>query len=140
MTGVRLLRDDKPTNLFYTNEPMTVEVEYHNISHPDRIVPGIVIKDMNQQALIGINNLDLGIKLGKSGSSGKVTINFEKLPLYGNTTYFIDLYFGDGFGAQEVIENAISFHLETKDVFGNGKVLNPKVNTVFSGPVGMKLE
>jgi lipopolysaccharide transport system ATP-binding protein len=139
MTYLRLLRNDKPTNLFFTGEKFTAEIEYRDIKPVDQLMFGLVIKDSNQQPVIGINNSDLGITLlEKPASEGKIIFEIEKLPLYGNATYFINLYLGEPGNDFDIIEDAITFHLESQDIYGAGKVLNPKVNMVFAGKVKIR--
>jgi lipopolysaccharide transport system ATP-binding protein len=139
ITFIQLLRNGKPTNLFFSGEKFTIKIEYHNDVPIQNLVVGIVIKDSNQQALIGINNNDLGIILNKKpAKDGSIIFDIEKLPLYGNSTYFVDLYFGERGIDVEVIENAITFHIEANDVYGTGVILNPKVNTIFVENVKME--
>jgi len=90
---------------------------------------------------MGINNWDLGVRLNKQPlTRGKIIFEIESLPLYGDSFYYIDLYFGDGGNNYDTIENAMSFKLQTIDVFSNGKTLNPKLNLMHPGKVKMELD
>lgn len=137
----KLLRDGMPSNIFFSREKFTAELEFSDSNPLNEIVVGLVIKDFNQQPLMGINNWDLGIRLNKHPvSQGKITFEIESLPLYGDSLYYIDLYFGDGGNNFDIIENAMSFKLQPIDVFESGKILNPKINTVYPGKVKIEIK
>lgn len=135
---VRLLKNGRATNTFVSGEPFRAEFDFSDPAFLKEIVFGIVIKDSNQQPVIGINNWDLGVKLNSEPvQKGTVVFEFESLPLYGESIYYIDIYFGDGGNNYDTVENALSFRLEAADVFGKGKILNTKINTVYPGKVRM---
>jgi len=140
ITKSRLLKNGLVTDVFFSQEKFTAEFEFTDTSPLNEIVFGIVIKNDNQQPIIGINNWDLGIRLNKQPvTKGKIIFEIDALPLYGDSFYYIDLYFGDGGNNFDTIENAMRFRLQTTDVFHNGKILNPKLNIVYPGKIRMEL-
>jgi lipopolysaccharide transport system ATP-binding protein len=137
----RLLKNGIVTDVFFSQDKFTAEFEFVDTNPVSEIVFGIVIKDYNQQPVMGINNWDLGVRLNKQPvTRGRIIFEIESLPLYGDSFYHIDLYFGDGGNNYDTIENAMSFKLQTIDVFSNGKTLNPKLNLMHPGKVKMKLD
>ncbi|MEO5976551.1 MAG: ABC transporter ATP-binding protein [Chryseolinea sp.] len=135
-----LLRDGIPSDIFFTNEKFTAEFDFKDEKGINEIVFGLVIKDSNQQPLIGINNWDLGTRLNSLPvTSGKLVFELASLPLYGDSLYYIDVYFGDGGNNYDIVQNAISFTLQPVDIFENGKILNPKLNVVYPGKVKLEL-
>jgi lipopolysaccharide transport system ATP-binding protein len=136
--AARLMRNGNTTDLFFPGEPFHAEFDFEDEAAIQEIVFGIVIKDGNQNPLIGINNWDMGIRLNNAPvKSGTLVFKLDSLPFYGSSLFYIDLYFGDGGNNYDIIENAMTFRLEANDVFGNGKILNTRVNTVFPGTVNM---
>src|SRR5688572_220484 len=125
---------------FSSNEKFTAEFEFSDKNPVNEVVFGIVIKNDSQQPIMGINNWDLGVRLNKKPiSQGKIVFEIDSLPFYGDSFYYIDLYFGDAGNNFDTIENAMRFRLQSTDVFGNGKILNPKLNTVHPGKIKMEL-
>ncbi|MGC3946008.1 MAG: ABC transporter ATP-binding protein [Chryseolinea sp.] len=140
VTRCRLIRNGTPTDIFYSNENFTAEFDFIDERPISDLVLGVVIKDSNQLPLIGINNRDLGIRLhSQPVTAGTISFILESLPLYGDSVYYVDLYFGDGGHDYDVIQNAVTFRLQPSDVLGNGKILNPRVNSVFPGPVRIQM-
>ena len=134
----RLLRNGTTTTSFFSGEPFRAEFDFLDASGLNEIVFGIVIKDGNQQPLMGINNWDLGVRLNQEPvNKGTVVFECPSLPFYGNSSYYIDLYFGDGGNNYDFIENALTFKLEETAVFESGKILNPNINTVYPGKIRM---
>jgi lipopolysaccharide transport system ATP-binding protein len=138
LAEVRLKRNGIITDTFFPGDAFRAELDFKDSQGINEIVFGLVIKDNNQQPLIGINNWDMGTKLNSQKAfEGTLVFELESLPLYGESSYYVDLYFGDGGNNYDTIENAISFHIEPSDVFGIGKKLNTKINTVHPGKVKM---
>jgi hypothetical protein len=83
---------------------------------------------------------DLGIRIQDQGSGkGTILFHLEKLPIYGDGTYYMDVRFVEENSNPVFCENVISFKLEPKDVFGTGKFINPQLNTVYPGNVSIGL-
>jgi lipopolysaccharide transport system ATP-binding protein len=136
----RLIRNGQLGDVFYSMDKFLVELDFIDDKPIHDVVFGLVIKDSDQRPLIGINNWDLGIKLNKKPlTKGTLIFEIQHLPLYGDATYYIDLYFGDGGNNYDTIINAINFKIQPVDVFSNGKILNTKLNSVFPGEVNIRI-
>jgi lipopolysaccharide transport system ATP-binding protein len=132
----RLLRNGTPSGIFFPGEEMKVEFEFENDIPIVDLTFGFVIRDSSHQALVGINNWDLSVRLNSAPvKSGKLVLEIDKIPFYGNGTYSMDLYFGDSWNNFDTIEHALTFRLEANDVFGNGKTLDTRINSVYPGRV-----
>ena len=138
---VRLLKNDKPSYLFFSGEKFVAEFDYTGITPQSEVGFRIVLKDSYFQSLVSISNHDLGTRFYAS-KSGEGTISFQMdtLPVYGDGTYYIDIQFGEENQNVPIIENAISFKLEPKDIFGTGKFLNPKFNSLYPGKISLEMD
>ncbi len=137
---VRLMRNGKPNYLFFPGNEFHAEFDYSGLRPDSEVGFRIIIKDSYFQPLLNITNHDLGLRMhsGKEGS-GTVSFTLDTLPFYGDGTYYIDFHIGEESIKPVLIENAISFKLEPRDLFGTGKFLNPKLNSVFPGKVSIKM-
>ncbi len=140
ITEARLMRDSKPNYLFFSGSEFKAEFDFDGVHPGAEVEFRMIIKDNYFQSMINISNLDMGIRL-HAGKNGRGTISFcmNTLPLYGDGTYFIDLQFGEISKAPVLIENAMNFKLEPKDVFETGNFIDPRLNTVFPGKVNMQI-
>jgi lipopolysaccharide transport system ATP-binding protein len=140
LTEARLIRESKPNYLFFPGGEFKAEFDYSGLAPDVEVGFRMVIKDSYFQSMINITNHDLGLRL-QSGKKGEGTVVFSmgSLPVYGDGTYYIDLEFGEESKPKDSIENALSFKVEPKDVFGTGRFLNPKINTVFPGSVKIEI-
>lgn len=137
----RFLRDGQPTTTFFTRDKFVVEIDFNDEVGIGDLVFGLVIKNKHGNPAIGISNLDLGKRLNR-GTVHRGTVRFEinSLPIYGNDTYYIDLYFGDGGNNYDTLYEAISFHVKPIDIFGNGKLVSPTFTSIDPGFVTITLE
>ncbi len=137
---VRLMRNGKPNYLFFPGSEFHAEFDYAGLRPDSEVGFRIIIKDSYFQPMLNITNHDLGLRLhsGKNGS-GTVSFTLEAIPFYGDGTYYIDFHIGEESKKPMLIENALSFKLEPKDLFGTGKFLDPKLNAVFPGKVAIKM-
>ena len=92
---------------------------------------GIVIKDENNTAVIGLNSLHLGKKLDlRLQEEGEAVIKIPQLNLYRPGTYSINLYFGDAFHFYETLYDAVRFEVPATDLYGSGILPDPAWNLV----------
>jgi lipopolysaccharide transport system ATP-binding protein len=141
ISEVRLMQNGKPNYLFFPGMEFSMELDYQGMQPGAEAGFRIIIKDSYFQSMINISNHDMGIRLHTS-DNGKGTIYFSipALPLYGDATYYIDIYFGEESRKPDFIENAITFKLEPRDVFGTGQFLSPKVNAVYPGQARLSIK
>jgi len=137
---VRLMRNGKPNYLFFPGGEFAAEFDYSGLNPEVEVGFRMVIKDSYFQPMLNLTNHDLGLRL-HTGKNGKGTVSFrlDSLPLYGDGTCYIDFQLGEESKPPVLFENAIHFKLEPKDLFGTGKFLDPKLNSVFPGKVQLKM-
>jgi lipopolysaccharide transport system ATP-binding protein len=136
----RLIRNNKTSYLFFAGDPFSVEFDYSGVKPSSELDLTVTIKDSYFQPLVTIGVTDLGIRIQDQGSGkGTILFHMEKLPIYGDGTYYMDVRFVEENSNPVFCENVISFKLEPKDVFGTGKFINPQLNTVYPGNVSIGL-
>ncbi|MFM7176664.1 MAG: ABC transporter ATP-binding protein [Bacteroidota bacterium] len=142
-TGIhtaRLMRNGKPSYLFFAGDPFLVEFDYAGVKPSSEIDVTVTIKDSYFQPLVTIGIQDLGKRLQDKGKGqGTVSFTMDQLPLYGDGTYYMDVKFVEENVNPVFFENVISFKLEPKDIFGTGKFINPQLNSVFPGKVDLTI-
>lgn len=93
---------------------------------------GIVIKDEENEPIIGINNHHLGNSLEIKEGKGVGVVKIEDFPIYGEGIFFINLYLGDINSVEyEFLESIISFNVVIDDVGLKGNKLDPSWNRLF---------
>jgi lipopolysaccharide transport system ATP-binding protein len=100
---------------------------------------GIVIKDYENNNYIGLNNKHLGIDFNINEGEGSAEIIINNFPIYGNSEFFFNLYFGDKGPDYEILENAIKFNLIGEDSFCSGRQLPYEFNKILSKNINIKL-
>lgn len=140
LSSVRLINKGKPSYIFFSGQSFKMEVDYSGITPGNEVVFSVLIKDSYFQPLLNIAGDDLGMRLFAS-KSGAGTIEFEipQLNIYADSTYYIDLTFGELQQTPVKIENTISFKVEPTDVFDTGRFLNPQLNAVYPGKVKLNI-
>jgi lipopolysaccharide transport system ATP-binding protein len=96
------------------------------------LVLGIIIKDLNDVDLVGINNRHyLFDKINQSDVyKGKITVIIEELNLLPGI-YKIDLFLGDSINDREIIKEVITFVVDEAFEYEIVNRLNFKINKVF---------
>ncbi|WP_111395001.1 ABC transporter ATP-binding protein [Algoriphagus aquaeductus] len=140
LLNYKLLRNGIESDFFYSQDTMFVEFDFFDPSGIEEIVFGLVIKDSNGKALIGINNLNLKKRLNKSNiKEGKIVFELDKIPFYAEGKYYVDLFFGDGGDNYDTIENAFYFNLKPISILEDGNFLSSRYNLVHPGQVNIEL-
>jgi lipopolysaccharide transport system ATP-binding protein len=123
----------KPTGIIRMGAPFAAAVDFE-APHPIRPVLGATLKTAEGMSLFGVSNrwTNQGSEAERL-SSGRITCEFESLPLMPGT-YLLDLHLGD-FGDPsrdlDVIREAISFEVVPADLLGTGMLPNPADGPVF---------
>jgi lipopolysaccharide transport system ATP-binding protein len=137
----RLIRNDKPSYLFFAGDPFIVDFDYGGVKASCEMDLVVSIKDSYFQPLITLGVQDLGIRIHDKGrGQGTIRFSIDQLPLYGDGTYYMDVKFVEQNMNPVFFENVISFKLEPKDVFGTGKFISPQLNSVFPGKVDFEVD
>ncbi len=91
---------------------------------------GFILKDHNEINFIGLNNAHLGKSLKINKGRGVVSIIIDSFPIYSNNELIVNWYFGDEGPNYEVLENAMKIQTVDVDVFGVGRKLDLRYNTI----------
>jgi lipopolysaccharide transport system ATP-binding protein len=136
--SLQLACDGKPSNNLYMGCSLGLEVEVASNEKIDYPVLGIVIRDIQNNAILGINNKHYHNSKPPAMTNGKFKIEIPNLPLMSGT-YFLDLYLGDGLVDIEVYTNACTLNIESKDFTGTGYLPNEKFNKLFIKNINWKI-
>jgi lipopolysaccharide transport system ATP-binding protein len=100
---------------------------------------GIVIKDVENEPIIGVNNHHLGNSLSIRKGAGVGVIKIEDFPIYGEGLLYINLYLGDNNPAEyEFLESIISFNVGIDDINLKGNKLDPNWNRLFHKKISIE--
>lgn len=136
----KLLRKGGETEFYFSGDELLLELVFNDNVWINELVFGLVIKDSSGKPLVGLNNWDLDTLLNTEPiKTGKIVFKLDKIPIYAEGSYFIDLYFGDSGNNYDTIENAITFNLKPIDLYKKGGFISSKVNLMNPGTASMKL-
>lgn len=100
---------------------LQIEAKFKSIN-PVQPCIGFVISSVNGVQIINTNNrYQNATSHGDKMSSGIIRCDLGAVPLM-KGSYVISFYFGDNVGDEHVVENAITFTVDEKDVWGKGKL------------------
>jgi hypothetical protein len=121
-----------PTTTIRMSESIGVQVRFSR-EVPFNPVLGVAFKTVTGAPLFGVNNRFLRAEqMPATACEGVVTCWIERLPLMPGT-YFLDLHFGDEYRDLDVVREALSFHVESADVFGTGRLCPPGAGPICWG-------
>lgn len=127
-----LFVDGQKSEQFYPGSDLRIEVDYFLATKLTDPEIGIVIKNENYDAIIGLNNKHIGQKLDlQSGGINKASIIIPGLNIFTPGKYLVDLYFGDQFRFYECLYDAFQFTVSHADVYQTGIELKPEWNRIF---------
>lgn len=93
---------------------------------------GIVIKDADHHAVIGLNNKHLGKQLHLiTGEEGVVSILIPELNIFRPGKYRVNLYFGDNHHFYECLYDAFEFYVQETDVYHSGNIMSAEWNSIY---------
>ena len=109
-----------------------LDVFFESMNTIKNLVLGIVIKDLNEVELIGINNrhYQFDKKLAEDVDAGKISIFIKEINLFPGA-YKIDLFLGDSTTDLEIVTDAIKFSISESFKYETLNGLNFKINKVF---------
>lgn len=119
-------------NLIKYKAELKLDVYFESNELIKNLVLGLIIKDLNDVELIGINNRHYLIdKMNPFDvSKGKISVTIEQLNLLPGT-YILDLFLGDSLNDIQIVSNAIKFVVHEAFEFNVVNKLNFKINKVF---------
>lgn len=133
MRSARIVAGGERGATFEMGEPLQIEVDY--ISEEPMLAPrlGFVISDDKGMPLFNANNRYQRTESESSSPSslfdGTVKCDLGNVPLQPGT-YFISLWFGGPSRDSHREENALTFHIVSKDLWGTGQ-LPPQVTPLW---------
>jgi len=109
--SVEIYCDGRKTNSLITGS----KVEFHfnftlSVEYKEPVL-GIVIKDEQEQPILGVNNRNTGNKLNNKNELGKYILVFPVFRIIKPQKYTVDIFFGDEENNFDTILDAFSFHL-----------------------------
>jgi lipopolysaccharide transport system ATP-binding protein len=128
--SIQLACDKQPSNNLYMGCAMGLEVMIESDIKIEYPVLGLVIRDIQNNAIVGINNKHYSNTKPVAFYKGKFKIEIPNLPLMSGK-YFLDLHIGDGLTDIEICTNACTLNIESKDFTGTGYIPNEKLNKLF---------
>lgn len=116
--SIRLVGSRQPMEY---GDGLQIEAKFNSII-PVQPYIGFVISSMNGVQIINTNNrYQNSTTVREKMSSGAILCDLGTVPLM-KGSYIISFYFGDQAGDEHVVENALTFTVDEKDVWGKGKL------------------
>lgn len=131
--NVQLLCNGIKTNSFVTGGIVEFKFTYYNKKTYSEPVLGIVIKDMDEVPILGLNNRNTGDSLIKKEESGVITIVFPVFRLIKSKTYTVDIYYGDQENNVDTIFSAFYFNVLAS--LENRKPIQEKLNFFYDSEI-----
>ncbi|MDI9308974.1 MAG: ABC transporter ATP-binding protein [Limnohabitans sp.] len=116
-----------------------LEVEFETIEPVKNLVLGVVIKDINETKLIGINNKLYKVKLNEESiNKGRIILKINEFKLLPGM-YKIDVFLGDSLNDVEVLQDCINFTVVEDFQVDVVNDLDFRINKVFHNKVSWAL-
>lgn len=131
LQSVLIRINGKETNILTSGDTLEFEFQYKLKEYMSNPVLGIVIRNPQQEPIIGINNMHTDQKLSNENFEGVICFKIDNFNVYGNGEYPVDLYFGDNGDNFDIINDAFSLELITKDSYKTGYLPNPVLNKIY---------
>ena len=128
---VRIKVNGKETNSLTSGDSLEMEFYYKLQEHILNPVLGIVIKNPQQEPIVGINNRHTNQKLLNENLEGIILLEIKDINIFGSGEYSVDLYFGDNGDDFDVVYDAFTLELLAKDSYKTGYLPNPSLNKVY---------
>lgn len=111
---------------------ITLEVDFEHDEALRSITLGLIIKDVSQTILVGVNNKHYQSKsINKEPiERGTIIVNIKNQKLLPGK-YTIDLFLGTAMTDLEIVENALSFEVGTSKITKTNITLDPRINKLF---------
>ena len=111
---------------------ISLEVEFEHDEAIRSITLGLIIKDVSQNILVGVNNKHYQSKSINEEpiERGTIIVNIKNQKLLPGK-YTIDLFLGTAMTDLEIVENALSFEVGTSKITETNITLDPRINKLF---------
>lgn len=112
-----------------------LEVKFKTLVSVRNLVLGVVIKDINETKLVGINNKMYKIKLNEELiNEGEIVLNINEFKLLPGM-YKVDVFLGDSLNDIEVLEDCINFSVIEDFQIDVVNDLDFRINKIFHDKV-----
>lgn len=140
VTKLSIFCDGQPSITFLPGCKFETIVSYNRKTFPGNLKIGIVFRDLNDMAIIGLNNQNVnGYLIAKAPESGEVKITIESLPLVKPGRYFIDVFMGNHEEDYFVSKGESFIVVEKVDVYRSGSFINEGLNQVYCPNISFTL-
>ncbi|HEV7330148.1 MAG TPA: ABC transporter ATP-binding protein [Flavisolibacter sp.] len=130
--SAQLMSNGFPVSSVNPGDDFTLLIKYRTtrkVTYPEL---GIVIKDNEQRALIGLNNNFTGQKIDiTSEGEDQLRIVIPSLNIYLAGEYTVNLYFALADNDYECLYEAFKFKISEFDVYNSGKLLSSEWNLIY---------
>ena len=140
VTKLSVFCEGQPSATFFPGCKFEMIISYIKKTFPGNLKVGIVFRDLNNVAIVGLNNQNVnGHLITKAPVSGEVKITIESLPLIKPGKYFIDVFIGN-YEEDYFVSKGESFVLiEKVDVYRSGSFINEGLNQVYCPNISFTL-
>lgn len=126
--------DEQLSDKLYTGHYCSFKIHFFSKKPLQEILLGIIIKDQVGKPFITLNNAHLNIPLKPSNPlRGSITIDFQKLLLFAEGKYFVDLYLGDNYAGHSFkeITEAFHFYIVRSNVYNSPSLMDTQRNVYY---------
>lgn len=131
---IKFFNEGRLSSHFTSGCKSEIVIECESEKEIQNPVIGIVISDHFGMDMIGINNKHYGIPLPSLNGKTAFRIAMHKLPLTSGN-YKLSVFLGNGISDIESVTDAATFHVEARDVSGNGILPLERINRIFTPDV-----
>lgn len=128
---IEVLCDGKASSIAYMGCQWEIRVHFASSDKLQAPILGIILKDSQGIALLGVNNKHYVGNLNTSPvSEGYISMVIPFLTLF-EGTYHADVHFGNGFKDLEVLRDCFQLVVEPMKFSASGELPDKKINKVF---------
>jgi lipopolysaccharide transport system ATP-binding protein len=136
IVSVELFCNEKRSNTLLTGSKVEFKFKYKLDYEFKEPVLGVVIKDLDEVEIIGLNNRNTGDCLIIKGLEGEIIMSFPVFRIVKSKSYKVDLYFGDEEDNIDTIFDAFYFNvLWSLDA---RKPMQEKLNNYYDSEIRFK--
>jgi lipopolysaccharide transport system ATP-binding protein len=123
------VNDQRSASVIYFGDTLTLQLECMS-DQPIKAFIGFVILTSDSTALINANNRYQRNEIFFNTGLNNVICNLGMVPFM-EGKYAVNLYLGDENKDRHIVENAITFEVHERDVWGNGQVPPKRVSALW---------
>lgn len=135
--GVEIFCDERRTNTLLTGAKVEFKFIYRLNEKFKEPVLGVVIKDLDDLEIIGLNNRNTGDSLITKDKTGEIIMSFPVFRIIKSKCYKVDLYFGDEENNIDTIYDAFNFNV-LPPVLNDKKPIQEKFNIIYDSEIRFK--